>query len=1048
MRIFSRLRLTLTLGVLTTLVVVGVTTTIDVQQILASGTQTPVITSISSGASQQLTVNWTPPTDPALEGYLLRYRVKGSSTWDPSNEVEVLANLVSWPIDNLTNGTTYQVQIGAIYGSVVYSEISSDVVPYGLPNAPPTPALVSEASGELTVRWTAPSSDGGSVVTEYKATTGVDAESCTASSSATECTITNLVNGTSYSVTVAAKNARGYGASSSSLPATPFGFAGAPTGVSGVAGNQQVVVSWLAPASNGGSVVTGYVVTGSPSGTCSTSGLTCTVAGLTNGTSYTFSVKATNARGDSVASVSSSAVIPRTTAGAPTSLVATAGDASASVAFTPPSSTGGADITNYEYSTDNGTSWKAFSPADAETPVVITIRSDAATALVNGTTYQVKLRAVNTAGNGTDSDAVSVRPVASVTVPGAPTSLVATAGDASVSIAFTPPSSTGGADITNYKYSTDNGTSWKAFSPSDAATPVVITIRSDAATALVNGTTYNVKLRAVNSVGDGTASSTVSVTPTSGVVLAVPGAPTSLVATAGDTSASIAFTEPSSTGGSAITNYKYSTDNGTSWKAFSPADAATPVVITIRSDAATALVNGTTYNVKLRAVNSVGDGTASSTVSVTPTSGVVLAVPGAPTITSMIAGNGQLSVNFTPPSSTGGAAVSNYQVSTDGGNSFTALVPASTDTPIVITGLTNGTSYSVKLKAVNSVGAGAASNSSGGTPAAVPSAPTNVVATTGNASASVAFTAPSSTGGAPILEYIVRAVPTTSGQTKTCSTTMTLRCELTDLVNNVQYTVVVVARNSVGESVNSNSISIFPVAPPSVQVLQSLPESLALPNNSPAPGESIVLTFSGFTPFEWVVITLQSTPTVLNSLQADSSGVITTSVVLPSSTSLGSHTLSLLGLTSGTGARKTITVSSAAQSSFISLSEPKRVVDTRGGGRFGSTSLSKVSVKRVQVFGALTTDGVASGLPSSGVGAVALNVTAVNGFDDGGYGFVTVYPCESDSTVAPNSSNLNFAGGQTIPNAVIAPVSSNGYVCFSVYGNTDLLVDVSGYFGS
>jgi hypothetical protein len=107
-----------------------------------------------------------------------------------------------------------------------------------------------------------------------------------------------------------------------------------------------------------------------------------------------------------------------------------------------------------------------------------------------------------------------------------------------------------------------------------------------------------------------------------------------------------------------------------------------------------------------------------------------------------------------------------------------------------------------------------------------------------------------------------------------------------------------------------------------------------------------------------------------------------------------------------------------------------------------------VSVKRVKVFGALTTDGEASGLPSSGIGAVALNVTAVNGFDDGGYGFVTVYPCESDSTVAPNSSNLNFAGGQTIPNAVIAPVSADGYVCFSVYGNTDLLVDVSGYFGS
>ena len=133
-------------------------------------------------------------------------------------------------------------------------------------------------------------------------------------------------------------------------------------------------------------------------------------------------------------------------------------------------------------------------------------------------------------------------------------------------------------------------------------------------------------------------------------------------------------------------------------------------------------------------------------------------------------------------------------------------------------------------------------------------------------------------------------------------------------------------------------------------------------------------------------------------------------------------------------------------SGFSALSEPKRVVDTRGGGRFGSTSLSKVSVKRVKIAGATTTTGGATGLPSSGIGAVALNVTAVEGFDAGGYGFVTVYPCDSLSTAVPDASNLNFAGGQTIPNAVIAPVSADGYVCFSVYGNTDLLVDASGYF--
>ena len=83
------------------------------------------------------------------------------------------------------------------------------------------------------------------------------------------------------------------------------------------------------------------------------------------------------------------------------------------------------------------------------------------------------------------------------------------------------------------------------------------------------------------------------------------------------------------------------------------------------------------------------------------------------------------------------------------------------------------------------------------------------------------------------------------------------------------------------------------------------------------------------------------------------------------------------------------------------------------------------------VAGALTYDSKATGLPASGIGAVALNVTAVEGFDDGGYGFVTAYPCDSLTTAVPNASNLNFAGGETIPNAVIAPVSADGYVCLN-----------------
>jgi titin len=190
--------------------------------------------------------------------------------------------------------------------------------------------------------------------------------------------------------------------------------------------------------------------------------------------------------------------------------VATPGIQQASIAFTAPASDGGATITNYQYSTDNGTTWKALSPADATTPVVITTRSDAASALANGTTYRVKLRAVNAAGSGTASLAVSVTPRR---VSGEPTSLRATPGNAQASIAFTAPVFNGGATITNYEYSTDNGTTWKAFSPADTTTPVVITTRSDAASALVNGTTYQVKLRAVNAAGSGYASTAVSVRP-------------------------------------------------------------------------------------------------------------------------------------------------------------------------------------------------------------------------------------------------------------------------------------------------------------------------------------------------------------------------------------------------------------------------------------------------------------------------------------------------------------------------------------------------------
>ena len=76
------------------------------------------------------------------------------------------------------------------------------------------------------------------------------------------------------------------------------------------------------------------------------------------------------------------------------------------------------------------------------------------------------------------------------------------------------------------------------------------------------------------------------------------------------------------------------------------------------------------------------------------------------------------------------------------------------------------------------------------------------------------------------------------------------------------------------------------------------------------------------------------------------------------------------------------------------------------------------------------------------IGALALNVTVTDSEDPAvGGGYVTVFPCGT----RPEASNLNFVAGQTIANAVIAPVSATGRICFYVYGTANLLADVSGY---
>ena len=192
------------------------------------------------------------------------------------------------------------------------------------------------------------------------------------------------------------------------------------------------------------------------------------------------------------------------------------------------------------------------------------------------------------------------------------------------------------------------------------------------------------------------------------VSLAPPETPTSLSATAlSTTSVSIAFTAGGANG-SPITNYKYalSTNGGSTYGSFvalDPVDITSPITIS-------GLTAATTYYIKLKAVNDMGDSVASAAVSIG-----TLATPDAPTsLSATPSGATSVSVAFTPGAQ-GGSAISNYQyaLSTNGGStygSFTALDPADATSPITISGLTAATTYYVKLKAVNTDGAGTESS--------------------------------------------------------------------------------------------------------------------------------------------------------------------------------------------------------------------------------------------------------------------------------------------------------------------------------------------------
>ena len=280
--------------------------------------------------------------------------------------------------------------------------------------------------------------------------------------------------------------------------------------------------------------------------------------------------------------------------------------------------------------------------------------------------------------------------------PGAPTSVVGTAGNTQVSVAFT--ASTVGTGIPSFTAtSTPSG-----LTASGASSPLVVT-------GLANGTAYTFVVTATNAFGSTASEASAPVTPRT-----IPGTPNAPTATRGDTSVSLSWTAPAN-GGSAITDYliQYSSNSGSSWTTFADGTSASTTATV------TGLTNGTSYVFRVAAVNIAGAGDYSSASSPVIPAGVPVA-PGAPTPT---AGNASVSLSWTAPSANG-SAITDYKIyySTSASGTYTLFSDTvSTTTSVTVTGLTNGTAYFFKIAAVNSVGDSALSAAStSSTPAAPP----------------------------------------------------------------------------------------------------------------------------------------------------------------------------------------------------------------------------------------------------------------------------------------------------------------------------------------
>ncbi len=631
----------------------------------------------------------------------------------------------------------------------------------GAPSAPRSLSAAASGTSAIDLTWTAPADSGSAAVDGYRIEVSSNAGSSWSAlvadtrTSATSYRHTGLAAHTTRHYRVMAINDFGVSEPSNTASATTVGrVPGQPTGLSATAvGSSRINLNWSAAPGGSGGAVTGYEIEVSANGVSGWSTLVSDTrststryshTGLAPGTRRFYRVSGINRTGvgspSNVAGATTGATIP----GRPLNLRAAAASGQITLTWSGPAETGGSAVTGYsiESSSDGGTNWTIL-----VANTLSRTTSHVHRGLPPGVTRHYRVAAVNSRGRGPYSNVVQASTPANL--PGRPSGLRFEMLDAtSITLAWNPPLTTGGAAITGYRieFSRNGGVSWQ-LAATTAATSTQYTHGG-----LEPSTPYHYRVAAINRAGAGPFSAPAGATTAAGV----PGAPRNLSANAvGSSRIDLRWTRPSDEGGARITGYRIevSEDRRRTWSVLDDVTGAT----TTRYSH-TGLPPSTTRHYRVAAVNRTGAGRFSNVDWATTDPGL----PGPPTgLEALADGTSRIDLSWTAPANTGGVLLIGYriEVSENAGTSWSVLVPTtrSTGTAYAHGGLSAGSTRHYRVSAINQVGVGEPSRQAGATTeSSVPGAPTALsAAANGTSRIDLRWRAPDLDGGRRISGYRV-----------------------------------------------------------------------------------------------------------------------------------------------------------------------------------------------------------------------------------------------------------------------------------------------------